>query len=127
LVKRHGKRLLAAGLLRRNRVLFDLGVDLMIPPLSRIALYCVLLCGLSLGSSALVGHLLSSFWIHAGCACALIAYVLRGWSVSGTGLRGLVDLGLAPGYVVWKLGLRLRRKPGQTSTWVRTKREGRAD
>ena len=58
---------------------------------------------------------------------AVVLYVLRGLSVSGTGARGLFDLGFAPVYVIWKLGLRLRRKPSQTSTWVRTKREERPD
>ena len=44
-----------------------------------------------------------------------------------TGLRGLVDLALAPLYVVWKAGLRLRGRSDAASTWVRTKREERAD
>jgi hypothetical protein len=51
--------------------------------------------------------------------------VLRGWSLSGTGLRGLVDLGASPLYVAWKMWLRVNQgdKP---STWVRTAREAEA-
>ncbi len=37
LVRRNGRRLLLAGLAKRNRVLFDLAIDLLLPPLSRIA------------------------------------------------------------------------------------------
>jgi hypothetical protein len=51
------------------------------------------------------------------------AYVLRGWMVSGTGARGLLDLGLAPFYVGWKLALRFKKPPRATSEWVRTERE----
>jgi hypothetical protein len=49
--------------------------------------------------------------------------VLRGWSLSGTGARGLLDLLLAPVYVFWKLTLRFRRPARATSEWVRTARE----
>src|SRR3954469_5177315 len=92
LVQRHGKRLLVAGLTRRNRVLFDLGVDLMIPPLSRVALLCALFCAFSFGLSLFAGHVVSSLWGFSASLFAVVAYVLRGWSVSGTGLRGLLDL-----------------------------------
>ena len=47
-------------------------------------------------------------------------YVLRGWSLSGTGLRGLLDLIAAPVFVVWKVILMLNRH--QAGEWVRTER-----
>jgi hypothetical protein len=53
-------------------------------------------------------------------------YVLRGWALSGTGARGLVDLGAAPLYVVWKMWLRMNEK-AQPNTWVRTTREGETE
>jgi hypothetical protein len=53
-------------------------------------------------------------------AAMLGAHVLAGWRASGTGVRGLADLALAPAYLAWKLTLPLRTRP---SSWVRTERE----
>jgi 1,2-diacylglycerol 3-beta-glucosyltransferase len=52
----------------------------------------------------------------------LLAYVLRGWQISGTGAAGLRDLCFAPVYVIWKIVLSARgdSKPKE---WVRTQRE----
>jgi cellulose synthase/poly-beta-1,6-N-acetylglucosamine synthase-like glycosyltransferase len=123
LIRDNGWRLFRAGLSRQNRVLFDLALDLLVPPLSRIAIFALLgallAAALSVWSKSFTFSLASFSW----CLFAIVLYVLRGWSVSGTGLRGLLDLGLAPVYVVWKAGLRLRKPTRPTSTWVRTKRE----
>jgi hypothetical protein len=51
----------------------------------------------------------------------LLLYVLRGWQLSGVGLRGLVDLARAPFFVLWKMLLMLRAH--EPAGWVRTKRE----
>ena len=127
LVRANAGRLLRAGLSQRDRVRFDLGLDLLVPPLSSIAVGAVVGelagFGLVLALSA-PGLSLAGF----GFALASVAiYVLRGWTLSGTGLRGLVDLGLAPGYVAWKIVLRFRKPPRATSEWVRTKREAGND
>jgi hypothetical protein len=50
-------------------------------------------------------------------------YVLRGWQLSGIGARGLIDLARAPGFLVWKLLLMMRRR--KSNEWVRTDREKR--
>jgi hypothetical protein len=123
LVRRNGFRLLRAGIAKRNGVLFDLALDLLVPPLSRIAVaaFFGLLAAAALSLAS--GTLALSAGSFAFCVFAVVLYVLRGWSVSGTGLRGLVDLGLAPVYVVWKASLRLRKASRPTSSWVRTKRE----
>ncbi|MEI9941318.1 MAG: glycosyltransferase family 2 protein [Pseudomonadota bacterium] len=127
LVRRNGRRLLGIGLATRNAVLFDLAVDLLLPPLSRIAVASlfgtVAAAVLSLATSSLTPSLFTFGW----CVFALVCYVLRGWSVSGTGLRGLLDLALAPAYVVWKASLRFRKASRPTSSWVRTKRERQSD
>ena len=123
LVQAHAARLLKASFAQKSRVLFDLALDLFIPPLSRIAvglfIGCLLGLGLALGLAA-PGLALAGYGAGLG---AVVAYVLRGWMVSGTGLRGLLDLALAPVYVVWKLTLKLRPAPRKTSEWVRTERE----
>jgi 1,2-diacylglycerol 3-beta-glucosyltransferase len=122
LVRDHARRLVRAGISRRDRVLFDLGLDLLVPPLSRIAvgMLAAELAGIGL---LLVGAPGVAAGVYTVGTTAVAAYVLRGWQVSGTGLRGLADLGLAPVYVGWKATLRFRRPKQATSSWVRTKRE----
>ena len=59
------------------------------------------------------------------CAACLGLYVTAGWLHSGTGVRGLLDLAMAPAYVAWKVALAVRGKAtGKPQTWVRTTREG---
>jgi cellulose synthase/poly-beta-1,6-N-acetylglucosamine synthase-like glycosyltransferase len=123
LVAQHARRLLRKGLAERSRVLFDLSMDLLIPPLSRIAVGLLLAWLLALALTLLLhasGLSLLAFGLGLG---AVVAYVLRGWMVSGTGLRGLLDLALAPVYVVWKMTLRFRKPARATADWVRTERE----
>jgi hypothetical protein len=63
------------------------------------------------------------FWLYlsVACAVALLLYVLRGWQLSGIGMQGLLDLARAPGFLLWKLRLIVRRR--DSSEWVRTDRE----
>jgi cellulose synthase/poly-beta-1,6-N-acetylglucosamine synthase-like glycosyltransferase len=112
--------LLLAAIRRRDAVCFDLGIDLMVLPLSYVTLNVLLLL-----SAALVAVYwgLAHFawvWIALVCAAGLLAYVLRGWQLSGIGARGVFDLARAPAFLIWKVILMLR--PG-TQGWVRTDRE----
>jgi 1,2-diacylglycerol 3-beta-glucosyltransferase len=122
--KSHGWRLLKAGLRQKSPLLFDLGFDLLLPPLSRLALAAS--AGLALAGCLTwaFGGLNALVLVSFGFSVAsVVAYVLRGWSVSGTGARGLVDLALAPVYVAWKLTLRSSTPKGADAPWVRTTRE----
>ncbi|HEX9050252.1 MAG TPA: glycosyl transferase family 2, partial [Anaeromyxobacter sp.] len=58
----------------------------------------------------------------AAAACVL-AYVARGWQVSGTGARGLWALVHAPVYLVWRLGVAWTRRLRPQDVWVRTTRD----
>lgn len=118
LVRNNARRMMSASFAKRDLLLFDLAVDLLIPPLSRLAVVAVLGCVLATALSLRVTSASFGF-----CVAALVVYVLRGWAVSGTGGRGLLDLALAPAYVIWKAGLRLRGSRTSTQVWVRTKRE----
>jgi len=120
----HGPRLLGLALRKRDKVLFDLACDVLVPPLAEIALATS--AGLAL---AIVFSLRTHTWLAAAslfscCTLALVAYVLRGWSLSGTGARGLLDLATAPLYVIWKSSLVLRRRKHARGAWVRTRRQG---
>lgn len=104
-------------------VCLDLALDLLVPPLSLVALNVVAL--LAAAGLAMLWSPAGEAWLAIGLACAasLVLYVLRGWQLSGVGLRGLVDLLHAPSFVLWKLLLMLRAH--DSAEWVRTKREQR--
>ncbi|HEY3254527.1 MAG TPA: glycosyltransferase family 2 protein, partial [Polyangiaceae bacterium] len=92
LIRANGWRLFRAGLEKRNRVLFDLALDLLVPPLSRVAIFALAGLLAAAALSAWSHGLALSFVSFAWCVLSVVLYVLRGWSVSGTGLRGLLDL-----------------------------------
>ncbi|HME39214.1 MAG TPA: glycosyltransferase family 2 protein [Steroidobacteraceae bacterium] len=112
--------LLLAAIRRADPVCFDLALDLMVLPLSYVTLNVLLL----LGSALIAAHWrLASFswvWVALACAMSLLAYVLRGWQLSGIGARGVFDLARAPVFLLWKVILMLRPR---TEGWVRTDRE----
>jgi cellulose synthase/poly-beta-1,6-N-acetylglucosamine synthase-like glycosyltransferase len=113
--------LLRAAVQGRSVICLDLALDLLLLPLTYWAL-CV--------GALLVAALLATWW-HPGfmpwiwfsvaCLLILVAYVMRGWQLSGMGARGLLDLLGAPAFVVWKLVLMLSRN--QPKGWVRTERK----
>jgi len=125
MLKQHGWPLMREALVKRSGLLFDLAMDVLVPPLSRV----VGLTLIGLAASAVLlgftGHgalAASAFTLSSG---ALGLYVFAGWLHSGTGARGLLDLALAPAYVAWKVVLAVQRPRGQKQTeWVRTTREG---
>lgn len=100
---------------------FDLALDLLVLPLSYVAVNITAL--IILGGLASLWEPSLDLWMWLGVACgvSLLTYVLRGWQLSGVGMRGLLDLGRAPFYVAWKILLMLRSRA--TAEWVRTKRE----
>jgi 1,2-diacylglycerol 3-beta-glucosyltransferase len=116
-----GLPLIAQAIARRSAVLLDLALDILVPPLSTLVVWNAAGLTYAIVVRYVFGKDVSvAIWIaNLG---AIGVYVLRGWSLSGTGARGLVDLGAAPFYVVWKMLLKVRQgdKP---STWVRTARE----
>jgi hypothetical protein len=102
---------------------WDLGLDLLVPPLATIGLAIVLLFLVSsAGLLALPTSPVPPIFLFVAilASVALCAHVARGWQLSGTGIRGLLDLASAPRFALWKLMLRCR--PRQTAAWVRTRR-----
>jgi len=114
--------LLGQALATGSRVCLDLALDLLVLPLSYIGLNVMLLVAVAvLGARA--GQISAAWqWLAVGCCIALLLHILRGWQLSQAGLRGLLDLGRAPFFLVWKLMVMLRG--GGSREWVRTKREG---
>jgi 1,2-diacylglycerol 3-beta-glucosyltransferase len=104
-----------------GEVCLDLALDLLVPPLSYLALNVAAL--FVLAGIALLWEPSAETWLWLGflCGLSLLLYVLRGWQLSGVGVRGLMDLARAPSFVLWKVLLMLRAR--QSAEWVRTKRE----
>jgi 1,2-diacylglycerol 3-beta-glucosyltransferase len=119
-----GPVLLLQGLARRDAVRLDLAMDLLVPPLTSLTLAALLGAAaavtwyVALGGSVVV---VVPWLLSLGF---LLAYVLRGLALSGAGPGALLTLLWAPVYIVWKIGLRLRRSPHGSHEWIRTAREG---
>ena len=121
MMRRYAMPTLRAALRERSALKLDLALDLLVLPLSYVLLNVGALCA----GAAVAMHLgLSAGFCYAvlGLIClgALVAHVLRGWWVSGTGWRGLTALGYVPTYVLWKVVIMVGNK---TTEWVRTERE----
>ena len=112
--------LLYMALRRADPVCLDLALDLLVLPLSYVALNVGLLI---IGASiAVYRHLANAAWLWLALACAvsILAYVLRGWQLSGIGARGIFDLARAPLFLIWRVLSMLRPR---AQGWVRTDRE----
>lgn len=114
--------LLVAAVRQRSGVCLDLALDLMVLPLSYVVLNVLVLLALAALATAWQPAFAPWLWVGAACVAALVLHILRGWQLSGAGLRGLLDLVRAPFFLLWKLAVMLRRR--EATEWVRTKREG---
>jgi cellulose synthase/poly-beta-1,6-N-acetylglucosamine synthase-like glycosyltransferase len=121
LIRAKTLKLLHAAAMARSAVCFDLALDLLVLPLSYVALNVVVLGCLAAGAAWWQPAMLPWLWLTAACAAGVVVYVLRGWQLSGIGPRGLLDLARAPGFLAWKVLLMLRRRT--SDEWVRTDRE----
>jgi 1,2-diacylglycerol 3-beta-glucosyltransferase len=127
LARRHAASLLGEGLRKKSLLLLDLAMDLLVPPLTYVALATV--AGV-VASIAWVVFGRGSPWVLAPWCAALggfAAYVVRGVWLAGGGVRTLLALLWAPVYIIWKVVLAVRSprsSPSRESEWVRTAREG---
>jgi cellulose synthase/poly-beta-1,6-N-acetylglucosamine synthase-like glycosyltransferase len=113
--------LLKHALTTGNAVTLDLAFDLLVLPLSYVVANIILLCGFAWLAAWWQPIFVPMLWLGIGCVVALVLHVMRGWQLSGMGWRGLVDLVRAPGFLIWKVLLMLRRQ--DAAEWVRTERE----
>jgi 1,2-diacylglycerol 3-beta-glucosyltransferase len=122
LVRQHVPHLLGEAWRRRDVVLLDLACDLMVPPLGHLVLITVVGLALCAVAGSRVAY---APFVWGASSLGILLYVLRGWALSGAGVRGLLDLLWAPVYVIWKLTLRFKDGGRQPEEWVRTTREVR--
>ncbi len=135
LVKDHGLRLFRRAIAERSPLLFDLAMDLVVPPLSTLVIATAAGAAASTALAVLTGRPNVAQVLFGASGVFLVAYGIRGWQLSGTGVKGLATLGYAPVYMAWKATLPLRRarkarKPGAQDAssdpnqeWIRTARE----
>jgi cellulose synthase/poly-beta-1,6-N-acetylglucosamine synthase-like glycosyltransferase len=123
LARRHALPLLRRGLAARDRVLVDLAADLLVPPLSTVGAVASAGTAVALAASWIAGSLLVAAATWGAAVACVVAYVARGWQVSGTGARGLGALLHAPVYLLWRLGVAWTRRLRPQHVWVRTTRD----
>lgn len=123
MTRKFGLPLLAEGLRKGDKVLVDLAMDLLVPPLSWVVLGAGAVAVASGALSLWLGPPALSSYLSAASVLSLVLYVMRGWWVSGMGLAGLSALAWAPFYVAWKVWLMLSRPEEKKGEWVRTTRE----
>ncbi len=122
LVRSSTAPLLLSAVRNRSLVCLDLACDLIVPPLSYLTANIVLL-GAAAGILCVWAPTARLWvWWTIACTAVLVLHVLRGWQLSGIGIRGLLALAHVPGFILWRVWLLLGRK---TSKWVRTEREKR--
>jgi 1,2-diacylglycerol 3-beta-glucosyltransferase len=120
--KKHSLPLLRAAWRQRSGLLLDLGIDLLVPPLTSLVLAVASLWLAGTGLAVLEGRVTATLVTTTIGAVGLLAYVARGWWLSGVPLVRV--LASAPAFVIWKLRLRASRG-GPGGEWVRTTREDR--
>ncbi len=113
--------LLRAAFRQHSAVCLDLALDLLVLPLSYVTLNVAAFLALACFAAWWRLPLQPWLWVSAACAASLVLYVLRGWQLSGIGARGILDLARAPGFLIWKVLLMLRRS--RSDEWIRTDRE----
>jgi cellulose synthase/poly-beta-1,6-N-acetylglucosamine synthase-like glycosyltransferase len=113
--------LLMHAIRKRSAVCLDLAIDLMVLPLSYVVANVVLLIVAAALFCIWLPQLVPMLWLGTACIVALSLHIMRGWQLSGMGWQGILDLGRAPGFLIWKILVMLRRR--DSSEWVRTERE----
>lgn len=108
LVRSQAVPLLRAAMRTRRALCLDLALDLLVLPLSYVALNVAVLLVAAAVAAWWDPSLRAWLWPAALSALFLAAYVLRGWQLSGRGAAGLLDLLRAPWYVLWKMRRVLR-------------------
>jgi cellulose synthase/poly-beta-1,6-N-acetylglucosamine synthase-like glycosyltransferase len=122
LLRRHASHIARTAIKNRDPIVLDLGLDLIVPPLTwlvALAFGGTLLCGFGIASLRLP---IPSLYPWLAADLALCIYVVRGLQLSGGGSRAAFDLLLVPAYAIWKLTLLLRPRQRSPHEWVRTAR-----
>jgi 1,2-diacylglycerol 3-beta-glucosyltransferase len=122
LTRKYLPMLLRESVKRRDVVLLDLAMDLVVPPLTTLA--AAVSVGLALSIVAVVlgasASLALACWLAS--LASLTFYIARGLVLTGDGLEAVRHLSWAPVYAIWKLTLAIRPGAASRGEWIRTTR-----
>jgi 1,2-diacylglycerol 3-beta-glucosyltransferase len=127
LARRYARALLIESWHRRDRVLLDLALDLLVLPVAQVVALIFTGSAICAVASSLDRSIRLAPWLWYFSTIGVATYVGRACALSGTGLRGVLDLVWAPAYIVWKLTLPFRTKRLREHDWIRTTRETRIE
>lgn len=118
LIRQHVPRLLWLGVRQRSLVQVDAAAEQLIPPLS-VPFALSVVAGVS---AVLLGNL-GLAAVAAVCLGGYVLYLLAALALVRAPFRIYLTLGMAPAYVLWKVGLYTRSllSPRDTA-WIRTSR-----
>ncbi|AHG87672.1 glycosyl transferase group 2 family protein [Gemmatirosa kalamazoonensis] len=119
--REYAGRLLREAVRRRDVVLLDLLLDVVVPPLSRLVAALVVGWTVAVAAAALGAPAASAVAVWTVGALAIVVYLARGCALTGNGLRAAADLVYAPVYMLWKLTVAAGRAT-RNDEWVRTSR-----
>lgn len=124
LARRFALRLVRESLVRRRLMLADLAMDLLVPPVSVLALLAC--AGVALAAMGWMAGLVDgvALVVWAGAAAALAAHVLHAARLIGRTRALCVALTSVPAYALGKSLIAWRGLRATADVWIRTTREG---
>lgn len=123
LARRFVPALVATAVRHRSRIAADLACDLLVPPVSLLAVLSI--AGLALAAGLwLAGAGSGALAVWVAAAAALAIHVAEGARVSGRGVAFVRAAASLPGYAVGKAVIALRSLRRSDGVWVRTARDG---
>lgn len=117
-------RLLTAAVRRRSAVCLDAALDLLVPPVSVLAV--VATTGTVLGAGALLGGAWAPLAVWGAALVLLALHVLDAAFRAGRAWELLDLMAAIPGYAIDKLLITLRAPSQFGGAWIRTARAGEA-
>ncbi|MFY8087569.1 MAG: glycosyltransferase family 2 protein [Rubrivivax sp.] len=123
MIATRGLPLLGRSLLRANKPLLAMALDICVPPLASLVMVLTALTALTGAASLLLSSSLWPFVLAAASLASVATAVLWAWHRDARHVISAAELSSIPAYVLRKLPLYLDALRGRKATWQRTKRD----
>jgi cellulose synthase/poly-beta-1,6-N-acetylglucosamine synthase-like glycosyltransferase len=126
IARQHGAKLLRDGFAKRSRLLLDLAMDVLVPPLTYLigSAFLGFVVSAAVSWWAMTAGVPPFAWVPWAASMFFVTcYVLRGVVVANVGWAGVGALMWAPVYIIWKVALAVKQSRQRKDEWVRTARE----
>ena len=122
LIVREVPRLLLHAVVNRNIQLLGLALDLLVPPLTFLALILAASLALSLAYALFAGvnWPLGASATALGLFATAVALAWHGWGRKALPLASMLSI---PAYVLWKIPIYMRFLTNRQKVWIKTKRD----